>query len=107
MHRDGPSLERQFEDLLRRIADEVMRGKRDPSKFHWIGVYPVSYAYSDHYGFWFSVRGSNTRFPDCRGNYDYTADSGFVFSKNNALTAYGFACAKLSTSVWYADSTTG
>lgn len=72
---------------MNRIADEVMSGKRDPSKIHWIGVYPVSYAYGDHYGFWFSVRGSNTRFPDCRGNYDYTADSGFVFSKKESWLA--------------------
>jgi hypothetical protein len=62
---------------MNRAAHDVMTGKRDPAKIQWIGLYPVSNAYGDHYGFWFSVRGTRTG-TDCLGDIDN--DSGFVFS---------------------------
>lgn len=64
---------------MNRAAHDVMAGKRDPRKIHWIGLYPVSNAYGDRYGFWFSIRGTNTG-TGCLGDLDN--DSGFVFSGN-------------------------
>jgi len=64
-------------DAMNRAAHDVMTGKRDPQKIRWIGIYPVSNAYGDRYGFWFSIRGTNTG-ADCLGDIDN--DSGFVFS---------------------------
>jgi hypothetical protein len=60
-----------------RAARDVMTGRRDPSKIHWIGVYPVSYADGDRFGFWFSIVGTRTP-ADCM--FATNDDSGFVFS---------------------------
>jgi hypothetical protein len=65
---------------MNRIAREVMDGQQDPSKIRWIGVYRVSYADGNRWGFSFEVKGTkNTILQTCEIN----TDSGFAFDKSS------------------------
>jgi hypothetical protein len=71
------------------VAHDVMAGKRDPSKIHWIGVYPVSSAWRSDHGFVFYVNGTGQD-----GWNDHFLEWGFLYSatnpRNPKATDYGY-----------------
>ena len=69
-------------------ASDVMSGKRDPAKIGWIGVYPVSRAYGDRYGFWFEINGTS-KFRDLVLGDPVCERLNAGFSFNDAAATYG------------------
>jgi hypothetical protein len=57
------------------VAHSVMNRKSDPSKIHWIGVYPVDWAWGDGAGFEFAVSGTeDPSYAYFKHGFGYTSD---------------------------------
>lgn len=86
---------------MNRTAAEVMSGKRSPSSISWIGVYPVSQASGDRFGFWFQIAGTSELHGLALGRNDcYRTMSGFSYGNSSKLSYRDSALRQVSGHWW-------